>query len=37
MGAAKQSGAGADSASEAGADAAHGGREIYLIEGLIDM
>jgi len=28
---------GADSAFEAGADGAHAGREIYLIEGLVDM
>ena len=28
---------GADSAFEAGADAARGGRKIYLIEGLIDF
>ena len=33
MGVAKRSGArGADSAFEAGVDAAHGGKEIYLIE-----
>jgi hypothetical protein len=28
---------GADSAFEAGADAAHGGKEIHLIGGLVDM